>query len=359
MNLAAQHPRDAQELPPCTLSLDLDDKWTYLKTHGDPNWQGFPGYLEIVVPRVLRMLEEYSLRITFFIVGQDAALERNEAVLRSIAAAGHEIGNHSFHHEPWLHLYSRSRIDEEIVMAGECIARATGQWPRGFRGPGFSVSDAVVDVLASRGYRYDASELPTFLGPFARAYYLWSAKLDSEEKKQRARLFGRWRDGLRPLKPWMRPTASGPIAEVPVSTVPVVRTPFHLSYLGWLDSFSPLAARTYLSAALGLCRAAGVPPSFLLHPLDFLGPDEAPELRFFPGMSHPLASKLKLAETAVKSLARRYRILPLGDFVAQNNFTVSPGVWQDTGNITETSIGTQATIATKATIGSKASVGRK
>ena len=31
---------------------------------------------------------------------------KNRAALRAIAAAGHEIGNHSFRHEPWLHLYT-------------------------------------------------------------------------------------------------------------------------------------------------------------------------------------------------------------------------------------------------------------
>jgi hypothetical protein len=61
-------------------------------------------------------------KITVFVVGQDAALKKNHAALRSIAAAGHEIGNHSFHHEPWLHLYSPEEIEEEIARAEESIA---------------------------------------------------------------------------------------------------------------------------------------------------------------------------------------------------------------------------------------------
>ncbi|MGH7756410.1 MAG: polysaccharide deacetylase family protein, partial [Vulcanimicrobiaceae bacterium] len=84
-----------------SLSLDLDNEWSYLKTHGDPAWEQYPSYLDVVVPRVLEVTARLGLRITVFIVGQDAALERNHPALRSIAAAGHEIGNHSFHHEPW------------------------------------------------------------------------------------------------------------------------------------------------------------------------------------------------------------------------------------------------------------------
>jgi len=303
-------------LPGCTLSLDLDDKWTYLKIHGDAAWRGYPSYLEVVLPRVLRFLDEHSLRITFFIVGQDAAFRRNEGLLRSISDAGHEIGNHSFHHEPWLHLYSAERIHEELARAEEAIGHATGQHPRGFRGPGFSISETVAGVLAARGYRYDASTLPTFLGPIARAYYLFTTRLDPEEKKERARLFGRWRDGLRPLKAWCWPTPSGALTEIPVSTMPGIRTPFHLSYLIWLASYSASAARAYLETAVALCGAFGVAPSFLLHPLDFLAPDEGRELAFFPGMKQPLEAKLDLAAFAVKSLASRYSILPLEDFAA-------------------------------------------
>ena len=87
-----------------SLSLDLDNQWSYMKTHGDAGWESFPSYLDVVVPRALEFLKAKGLSITFFIVGQDAALDKNRESLRSIAAAGHEIGNHSFNHEPWLHL---------------------------------------------------------------------------------------------------------------------------------------------------------------------------------------------------------------------------------------------------------------
>ena len=100
-----------------SLSLDLDNKWSYLKTHGDAGWERFPSYLDVVVPRILRLCDELRLKITVFVVGQDAALSKNHRALASIAAAGHEIGNHSFHHEPWLHLYDRAGLVAEIDAA--------------------------------------------------------------------------------------------------------------------------------------------------------------------------------------------------------------------------------------------------
>src|SRR5262249_51759111 len=131
---------DNKKKPVASLSLDLDNKWSYMKTHGDPGWTSFPSYLDIVVPRVLDFLKSRNQKISFFIVGQDAALAKNLEALSKISAAGHEIGNHSFHHEPWLHLYSVGQIESELASAEKHIERATGQRPVGFRGPGFSLS---------------------------------------------------------------------------------------------------------------------------------------------------------------------------------------------------------------------------
>jgi peptidoglycan/xylan/chitin deacetylase (PgdA/CDA1 family) len=148
--------------PPASLSLDLDNEWSYLKTRGDSAWESYPSYLDVVVPRVLRLLDELGLRITFFIVGQDAALEQNREAMAALGRSGHEIGCHSLRHEPWLHLYAEDEIEHELASAEEHIEAATGHRPRGFRGPGFSLSEATLRVLERRGYRYDAT---TFRGP--------------------------------------------------------------------------------------------------------------------------------------------------------------------------------------------------
>ena len=112
--------------PLASLSLDLDNKWSYLKTHGDAGWESYPSYLDRVVPRVLDVLAARRLTITFFVVGQDAALEANRTALRSIADAGHEIGNHSFRHEPWLHLYCPQELADELDRAEEADRRGDG-----------------------------------------------------------------------------------------------------------------------------------------------------------------------------------------------------------------------------------------
>ena len=55
--------------PLASLSLDLDDRWSYLRTAGDPSWADYPSYLNLVVPRLLEVLEQHRLRATVFVVG--------------------------------------------------------------------------------------------------------------------------------------------------------------------------------------------------------------------------------------------------------------------------------------------------
>jgi uncharacterized small protein (DUF1192 family) len=301
-----------QKKPIASLSLDLDNQWSYMKVHGDIGWDEFPSYLDIMVPRTLEFLEQRNLKITFFIVGQDAALEKNREMLQAISRAGHEIGNHSFHHESWLHLYTESEIEQEIAKAEENIERVTGIRPTGFRGPGYSFSPAVLNVLLRRGYQYDASTFPTILGPIARAYYFMTSRFSQEEKEKRRAMFGGFKDGLQPLKPYYWRIESERLLEIPVTTMPLFRIPIHFNYILFLGTFSPALAMLYFRIALWLCKRTKTQPSLLLHPLDFLGCDDVTELAFFPGMSLPSYKKLAMMNKIFQILTDQFTIVPMG-----------------------------------------------
>jgi peptidoglycan-N-acetylglucosamine deacetylase len=303
--------------PIASLSLDLDNEWSYLKTRGDPRWEALPSYLDCVVPRVLALLERLGLRITFFIVGQDAALDKNREALEKLASSPHEIGNHSMRHEPWLHLYSEEELERELAEAEAHIEAATGRRTDAFRGPGYSLSATTLRVLLRRGYRYDASTLPTVLGPLARAYYFMAARLDPEERRKRAKLFGSVRDGFQRLKPYRWRLPEGTLLEIPVTTLPFLRVPIHLSYVLYLSLFSQALAQGYFAAALRTCRLAGVEPSILMHPLDFLGAEDVPSLGFFPGMRLPAAHKLACVERCLERMQRVCDVRPMGEHAAQ------------------------------------------
>jgi len=297
-----------------SISLDLDNQWSYMKTHGDAGWESFPSYLPLVVPRVLNLLKEINLTITFFVVGQDAERSENSAALRSIAAAGHEIGNHSFHHEPWLHLYSREEIVREFERSEKAIEGVTGQRTLGFRGPGFSYSETVLQVLSERGYLYDASTFPTFLGPIARAYYFLHSGLGKKEKDQRKQLFGSWNAGFQRLRPFrwnLSNNQNQSLIEIPVTTMPWLKVPIHLSYVMYLATFSPWVAKRYFYQAMRFCWLNRVQPSLLLHPLDFMGCDDIKALAFFPGMSLEFKPKVAIARETLGWMARSFECLTM------------------------------------------------
>ncbi|MBP6366652.1 MAG: polysaccharide deacetylase family protein [Nitrosomonas sp.] len=302
--------------PLANLSLDLDNEWAYLKTHEDPVWESYPSYLNVVVPRILQSLACRNLRITVFVVGQDAALEYNHEALAQIARAGHEIGNHSLRHEPWLHLFSEHDLEQELAEAERHIQAATGKKPTGFRGPGYSQSATLLRVLARRGYAYDASSLPSFIGPIARAYYFATGKFDAEQRERLNRLFGSWKDGLRPLKPYRWRFDQTSLLEMPVTTFPVFRVPIHLSYVMYLAGFSTILAQVYFNTALWTCRLLGVEPSILLHPLDFLGGEDVPRLKFFPSMGMTGKQKIVVVERCLDSMVRLFDVRPVGEHAA-------------------------------------------
>lgn len=301
--------------PLASLSLDADNLWSYQKTHGDAGWDRYGSYLDVLVPRVLDFLAERDLTITFFIVGKDASLHENREPLAALAAAGHEIANHSFRHEPWLHLYEREELVDELRRAEEAIEAATGQRTIGFRGPGYSLSTTTLEILVERGYRYDASTLPMVIGPLARAYYFRTSKLTEEQKAERSELFGSWRDGLRSIRPYRWEVGGDALTELPVTTLPLGRVPIHVSYLLYLAGVRPSLARAYFSSALRLCRLRKVEPSILLHPLDFLGADDVDELAFFPAMGMPGKAKTELVGQFVDQLRARYQVVTMREHV--------------------------------------------
>ena len=305
--------RDHPMKPIASLSLDADNLWSYLYIRGDRDWETAASYLPRMVPRVLDLFGARDLRITFFVIGRDCLEDADAAGFRALADHGHEIGNHSFRHEPWLHRYSEMELDDELGRAEDAIEAATGVHTDGFRGPGYSLSEPTLRVLVKRGYRFDASTLPMVIGPIARAVYFRTAKLDTEQRAEREHLYGTWADGMRPLRPYRWTVGDATMLELPVTTLPGLRVPIHISYLLMLASYSEAAAAAYFRAALHMCRLAKVEPSILMHPLDLLSGDEVPELRFFPGMALPLAKKLACVDHYLVLLQRKFRVVPVGE----------------------------------------------
>jgi hypothetical protein len=213
-----------------------------------------------------------------------------------------------------MHRHTETEIDDEFARAEESIERATAARPRGFRGPGFVNSQGIMNTLARRGYVYDASSLPTFIGPLARAYYFRTAKLTPEAMRDREDLFGSFRDGFQPNRRYRIPVDGRSITEIPVTTMPGLRLPIHVSYVLYIASVSPPAAMVYFRSALRLCKITGTEPSILLHPLDFLTARECPELGFFPAMNLDPHVKGTVVLQTLRALTKEFDVVSMREF---------------------------------------------
>jgi peptidoglycan/xylan/chitin deacetylase (PgdA/CDA1 family) len=81
---------------------------------------------------LLDYLESEKLRATFFQIGRN--VERLPDVARRVAAAGHEIGNHTYSHAPFCFRH-RQFIEDDVGLGQEAIETAAGVRPALFRAP--------------------------------------------------------------------------------------------------------------------------------------------------------------------------------------------------------------------------------
>lgn len=98
---------------------------------------------------ILETLEEYDIKTTFFLVA--FWLERYPEVAARIAAAGHEIGNHSATH-PHMNSLSSEQIKFELQSTHDLIKEITEQEAKLFRPPFGEYNNLVLDTVESLGY---------------------------------------------------------------------------------------------------------------------------------------------------------------------------------------------------------------
>lgn len=111
-------------------------------------------------PEVLRMLGDAGIKATFYLTGAELSAARQYGA--AIAAAGHEIGNHSYTHRRMV-LMSPGTVADEIERTDGMI-RATGyQGPITFRPP----------------YGKKLWTLPRYLATHDRTMVTWDVEPDS------------------------------------------------------------------------------------------------------------------------------------------------------------------------------------
>ncbi|MCC9655764.1 polysaccharide deacetylase family protein [Rhodopirellula halodulae] len=302
--------------PVGSLSIDLDNKWAYLRAAGNADWKTASSYLPMATQRIVDLLGELNLPLTVFLVGRDLDDETDVDAIHHFDQLGHwEPANHSLNHLPWMHTMSDSEIQSEIMTTHDRISSRFGARPVGFRGPGFSCPTEVLRVLIRNDYSYDASIFPTSMAPIARAVFLARTNLQGEEREKAKKLYGGFDAMRNPNRPFVRQEQvdgqTHHLREIPVSTLPFLRTPIHFSYVTFLATFSVTLAKLYFASALNLCRWTGTAPSLLLHPPDFLGCEDDADMAYFPGMKMSRDAKLSFMRWALGKFANEFNVLTM------------------------------------------------
>jgi len=143
------------------LTVDVED---WYMTNGldlpPETWHRYEDRIVGSMDRVLRLLERYDVKATFFVLG--CVAERHPGLVERIAADGHEIGTHG----GWHRLLTRMSPDdilEDILASRDTLQRISGQPVRLFRAPSWSLhpeSYSLLPELDREGFVCDSSIQP-------------------------------------------------------------------------------------------------------------------------------------------------------------------------------------------------------
>lgn len=305
--MSASDERDRALRPPAFVQVDIDGLWAVRRCYGrkvrdtferDPCWSEG-------VPNLLELFGELKLPASFFVVGRDLRVPEKRALAHRIAEAGHEVGNHSWRHRIGMTELGFGAILHDIRRAHEAIVRSGLPAPVGFRAPGYDVDVRVLRALRRLGYKYDASLLPTRIGPLLRAADAWLALRWQPGKRQ----FGRLAYATCPRGPYFPQVhrlrkkapviAESRLMELPVGTLTRLRLPLTAS------AIFALGPRRVIQL-LETERRSARPILLLLHTIDLT--DTSRRIVF--DWRRPSAGGFNLSVEE-----KRARILPVLDYV--------------------------------------------
>ena len=235
------------------MTVDVEDYFhatAFDRSLSRSSWSQRESRVERNTMLLLEFFHRHQVRATFFILGWVA--ERNPALVRTIAAAGHELASHGFCHQ-LVYTMTVGQFRDDVRRAKATIEDAGGCVVRGYRAPSFSIVESslwALDILVEEGHTYDASVFPIYHD----RYGIPDAPRRAHEIRRRA----------------------GTIVEVPASTVRIGRTNLPIAGGGYFRLF-PYAVTRW---AMRRVNAEGEPVTFYIHPWEIDA--EQPRLAISP-----------------------------------------------------------------------------
>ncbi|MCS6877567.1 MAG: DUF3473 domain-containing protein [Geminicoccaceae bacterium] len=158
--------------PVHALTIDLEDYFHAAALARFFPRERWPHLERRVVANTLRLLDLLAARgakATWFVLGWVG--EREPALVRRIAEAGHEIASHGYGHASLFALDPAS-FRADVARAKAVLEDATGRPVAGYRAPNFSLGPETAwayGVLAEVGHRYSSSTHPARLSAYRSA----------------------------------------------------------------------------------------------------------------------------------------------------------------------------------------------
>lgn len=197
------------------LTIDVEDYFqvnAFARHVKQEQWDSFPLRVDRNTRHILDMLDSFSIKATFFILGWVA--ERLPALAKEIHRRGHEIACHGYGHQ-LIYAIGPERFRADIRRSKALLEDQCGVPVNGYRAPSYSITKQslwALDILVEEGFKYDSSIFPVFHDTYGIP--------DAE----------RFPHAIR--------TMSGPLIEFPLTTLPF--------QLGWKKMRLPIAGGGYL-----------------------------------------------------------------------------------------------------------------
>ncbi len=167
------------------LTVDLED-WYHVcgvKEYADSSkWDDYESRVIRNTEKILRLLNTYNTKATFFVLGYIAS--REPGLIREISAAGHEIATHGFYHRRLFEI-TPQEFHDDVSKSIDAISSVTNEKVMGFRAPEWSIrrdTPWVLGRLRRLGILYDSSMVPlTRMG--SRDFPVHPCTIDTEYGK--------------------------------------------------------------------------------------------------------------------------------------------------------------------------------
>lgn len=269
------------------MTVDVEDYFMSPECIPFEAWPSFTPMIHQGMERVLKLLEEYQAKATFFFLGWLAG--KYPELVHWTLQGGHEIATHTYNHN-FVNTLTREQFDESLGRSLEILCDLAKDQPvDGHRAPGFSLDRTKswqFEVLKKHGITYDSSINP-------HATYLYG-------------------DRSAPRFPFM---LHG-LLEIPIPVIEIAGVRMPVGGGGTLR----ILPDWYLRRARKRFQREGYPPVIYLHPWEFV--PEHPKMVLPAKLNFIHWCGIKTVERKVRAILEGNRVISMREYIKSTNLSL-------------------------------------